>query len=102
MVRSFKYILTAYVFKGLAGCVRDRKRYHTNMKNDTKVQYEINDKFMYNSCSKKWCNKHDKTSQMEPTNDPQFIKTQEKWDPDINENKEAHRKKVGRLGADPL
>ena len=34
------------VFEGLAGCVRERKKYQTNIKNDTRIHYEINDKCM--------------------------------------------------------
>ena len=46
MVKSWSFIVKTNVFEGLAGCVRKRKRYQTNSKNDTKIQYEINGKSM--------------------------------------------------------
>ena len=43
MVRSFEFIVTTMVLKGLAGCVRERKRYQTNIKNDTKINPNIDE-----------------------------------------------------------
>ena len=40
-------------FEGLAGCVRERKRYQTNIKNDTTNHTNIDEKTMQNPCSKK-------------------------------------------------
>ena len=39
-------------FEGLAGCVREQKRYQQNIKNDINIHPQINDKSMQNVYSK--------------------------------------------------
>ena len=44
-------------FEGLTGCVRERKKYQTNINLDTKKHPTIDGKPMLNLCSKKRCGK---------------------------------------------
>ena len=40
-------------FEGLAGCVRERKRYQNNVKNETQILPQIDKQSMRKRCSKK-------------------------------------------------
>ena len=51
-------------FEYFTGCVRERKRYQTNINKNTN-HTQINEKTMQNSCSKKWCNKYRTSSEVE-------------------------------------
>ena len=44
MVKSFKLIVKPCVFEGLASCVREPKRYQTNIKHYTKIHPQIDEK----------------------------------------------------------
>ena len=46
MIKSLKSIVNTNVFEGLAGCVRERKRYRKNINNDINFQTKINTNFM--------------------------------------------------------
>ena len=52
MEKSLKFIVKTYVLEGLAGCVRERKRYQTNIQNNHKIQAKINTQSMQSLCSK--------------------------------------------------
>ena len=57
-VKTCKIIVKTMVFEGVAVCVRERKRYQTNIKVETQIHLKINTKPMWKQCSKKWCH-HD-------------------------------------------
>ena len=44
MVSSCKFVVQILVYECLAGCVRERQRYRTNIKHATKVHNNIDDK----------------------------------------------------------
>ena len=43
----------------------ERERHQTNIKSETKIHLEIDEKSIQKSCSKKWCNKYRKSSKVE-------------------------------------
>ena len=46
MVNSLKFIAKTIVVEGFAGCVRERKGYQRNIKNESKIHPEIDVKTM--------------------------------------------------------
>ena len=53
MVKPLKTIVKTSVCEGLTGCMRERKRYQTNIKNDAQIHLKIDEKSMLNLCLKK-------------------------------------------------
>ena len=62
MVKSLKFIVERSAFEGSTGCVRERKNYPEDIKNDTKMHPQIDEQSLPNIYSKKLCYKYKKSS----------------------------------------
>ena len=96
MVKTFTFIIKVMVFEGLAGCVRERKRYQTNIKHDTKIHSKIYEKSMQNVCSKSDAKNIEHHRTWSPNGIPNPLKIEK------NRVRKTMRKRVGRSGGRPF